>query len=97
MADLSATASAGQVRLLNIVRAGSSPPLNKSYDPRDFSAAPSLRTPSLNFSSSAQNEIRRKPLLSSPNAAAVIVTTPCSSPASATFNSSPYLLTSTIV
>src|SRR5207249_4884760 len=31
MADLSTTASAGQVRLLNIVRAGGSPPLNKSY------------------------------------------------------------------
>src|SRR6266581_687211 len=97
MADLSATASAGQVRLLNIVRAGSSPPLNKSSAHNDFNAAPNLRTPSLNFSSSAQNEMRRNPLLSSPNAAAGMVTTPCSSPASATFNSSPYLLTSTIV
>src|SRR5262249_53694143 len=63
----------------------------------DFSSSPSLRTPSLKFSSSAQNEIRRYPSLSLPNAPAGIVTTPASKPASATRNESPYLLTSTIV
>src|ERR1041385_8711799 len=63
-----------------------------------FSRAIAIRfTPSVKSGRSAQNETRKKPSLSDPNALPGTVTTPASSIASATAIDEPSSLTSTIV